>query len=156
MIVLINQEEAEAETKVEIDAVAVEPVSLKIHEKIIAHLPNVVGTLGMLIIVGMAVFSYGYEKMRHITSLVALILGACLTVLFFVAELYPYENANPENPRLIQCAVPISVTYMILAAIMYSWLDKGGEYEYYMLWLYLHSYIMLFASGMPLLAAMRK
>ena len=148
MIVLINQVEA--------DEVAVEPVLLKMHEKIIARLPNIVGTLGMIIMVGMGILGYGYEKVRHTTSLMALILGVCLTVLFFIAELYPYENAIPQNPRLISCAVPISVSYMIVAAIMYAWLDGGGAYEYYMIWLHLHSYIMLFACGIPLVEAMRK
>ena len=150
MIVIINQVEAEA------DKVAVEPVSLNLHEKIIARLPNIVGTLGMIIVIGMGILGYGYEKARHTTSLMALIFGVCITVLFFIAELYPYENTIPQNPRLISCAVPISVSYMILAAIMYAWLDGGGVYEYYTIWLHLHSYIMLFACGIPLVEAMRK
>lgn len=146
MIEIVNQIEA--------DGVVIEPASFKINEKIVARLPNIVGTLGMIIMIGMSFAGYSYETVRHTTSVMAILIGAGVTILFIVAELYPYENGIPQHHHLIVCTVPISISYMIIAAIMYSWFHGGGIYEYYMIWLQLHSYIMLFASLIPMIIGM--
>lgn len=122
-----------------------QPIPRQYNEIIIARLPQYVGTFGLIPLIILNYIAEYYEKLRHIVSVSAILLGAVLTILYYIADLYPYTQL-PKYDKVITCGAHVSSLYMIIAAIMYSWLHRDGIYTYYMIWLMMHSYILLFPS----------
>ena len=113
------------------------------NEKLISRLPQYIGTIGLIPLVILGYIGQNDEKIRHIVSISAILLGALLTILYFIADLYPYTQL-PKYDKVITCGAHTSSSYMVMAAIMYSWLHRDGIYIYYTTWLLMHSCILLF------------
>lgn len=120
-----------------------EPAPRPRNEKLISRLPQYIGTIGLIPLVILGYIGQNDEKTRHIVSISAILLGALLTILYFIADLYPYTQL-PKYDKVITCGAHTSSSYMVMAAIMYSWLHRDGIYIYYTTWLLMHSYILLF------------
>lgn len=118
-------------------------MSNSITERIIYLLPQFIGTFGLIPLVIFGYIAQNYVKMQHIISLTAVILGAVLAITYFIADLYPYTRL-PTYDKALRCGANLSVSYMIAAATMYSWLHRSGIYYYYFIWLLVHSWIMIF------------
>ena len=112
-------------------------------ERIIYVLPQFIGTFGLIPLVIFGYISQNDEKSQHVISLTALLLGATLAITYFIADLYPYSRP-PTYDKALTCGANVAVSYMIAAATMYSWLHRTGMYYYYLLWLILHSCVMIF------------
>jgi hypothetical protein len=113
------------------------------NEKLISRLPQYIGTIGLIPLVILGYIGQNDEKIRHIVSISAILLGALLTILYFIADLYPYIQL-PKYDKVITCGAHTSSSYMVMAAVMYSWLHRDGTYIYYTTWLLMHSCILLF------------
>ena len=113
------------------------------NEKLISRLPQYIGTIGLIPLVILGYIGQNDEKIRHIVSISAILLGALLTILYFIADLYPYTQL-PKYDKVITCGAHTSSSYMVMAAIMYSWLHRDGIYIYYTTWVLMHSCILLF------------
>jgi hypothetical protein len=120
-----------------------QPAPRQCNEKIITRLPQYTGIVGLLPLVIFGYIGQNDEKIQHIVSVSAILLGALLTMLYFVADLYPYTQL-PKYDKVVTCGAQVSASYIIIAAIMYSWLHRDGVYYYYLNWLLIHSCILLF------------
>ena len=114
-------------------------------EKLIYRSPQLIGTFGLIPVIVLGHIAKNDEKLQHIVSLTTLLLGAMLAIVYFIADLYPYTRLLNYD-KVITCGAHVSISYMIAAAIMYSWLHSTGNYYYYLLWLNMHSCILLFPS----------
>jgi hypothetical protein len=120
-----------------------EPAPRPCNENIIIRLPQYVGTFGLIPLVILGYIGHDDMNIQHIVSVSAILLGALLTILYFIADLYPYTRL-PKYDKVITCGAHTSSFYMVMAAIMYSWLHRDGIYIYYTTWLLLHSCLLLF------------
>lgn len=127
-----------------------EPASRQRNEIIIACLPQYVGTFGLISLIIVAYIAEINEMLQYTVSVSAILLGVALTILYFIADLYPYTQI-PNYNKVITCGANISASYMVAAAIMYSWLHRDGIYTYYLIWLLIHSFILLFPSAILLI-----
>jgi hypothetical protein len=127
-----------------------QPVPRPFSEIIIVRAPQYVGTFSLIPLVILGYIAQHHEKLQYIVSISAILLGAALTTLYYIADLYPYTQF-PKYDKVITCGAHVSSFYMVIGAIMYSWLHRGGIYAYYFIWLLIHSCILLFPSVMLLI-----
>lgn len=123
-------------------------------EKIIIRVPHYVGSIGLLMAIVLGCFAGTFPEFQHAFSLFVLILGATLTILYAIADLYSYENPYPQIHKIIRCTFNLALSYMIISAIMYSYLKRGGFYDYYFIWLIIHSFVLLFMCFLPIILCM--
>ena len=116
----------------------------------IVRAPQYLGTFSLIPLVILGYIAQHHEKLQYIVSISAILLGAVLTILYYIADLYPYTQ-SPKYDKVITCEAYVSSFYMVIAAIMYSWLHRDGIYAYYFIWLLIHSCILLFPSVMLLI-----
>ena len=127
-----------------------QPVPRQCNEIAIARAPQYVGAFGLSSLIIIGYIAQHHEKLQQFVSVSAILLGAVLTILYYIADLYPYTQF-PKYDKVITCGAHVSSLYMVMAAILYSWLHRDGIYTYYLMWLMIHSYILLFPSIMLLI-----
>jgi hypothetical protein len=127
-------------------------------EQLIINAAHFGGSLLCLSCMLMGLFGYKYVDFQDTVYTIVLCFSIIIATLYFIADLYVSDRVHPQYLRvkpIIQMLRSITMFYMILAAIAYSRMKINAiRYEYYLIWIIIHSSWILLFTITPIIVCM--